>query len=177
MAWSRSRAMPALPRCTKAPPASRRWTCWGARCCCKRAASACATSPPRCGCWPGRACWLGACVAAWPAPWRAVQWNTLTLRLMLKAKADPEQVGASSVDYLMYCGYVMMAYHWALMAQRAEQALHSGQGPESAAFYQAKLQTAQFYFERLLPRGDAHHRMALAPGSTLLQMPVAAMAG
>ena len=108
---------------------------------------------------------------------RAVQWNTLTLRLMLKAKADPEQVGASSVDYLMYCGYVMMAYHWALMAQRAEQALHSGQGPESAAFYQAKLQTAQFYFERLLPRADAHHRMALAPASTLLQMPVAAMAG
>jgi hypothetical protein len=106
-----------------------------------------------------------------------VQWNTLTLRLMLKAKADPEQVGASSVDYLMYCGYVMMAYHWALMAQRAEQALHSGQGPESAAFYQARLQTAQFYFERLLPRADAHHRMALAPASTLLQMPVAAMAG
>ena len=102
--------------------------------------------------------------------WRAVQWNTLTLRLMWQAKSDREQVGAASFDYLMYSGYVMMAYHWALMAERAQQALDSGKGAQSAAFYQAKIDTAQFYFERLLPRADAHHRTALAPASTLMQM-------
>ncbi len=102
--------------------------------------------------------------------WRAVQWNTLTLRLMWQAKSDREQVGAASFDYLMYSGYVMMAYHWALMAQRAQQALDSGKLTQSTAFYQAKIETARFYFERLLPRADAHYRTALAPASTLMQM-------
>jgi alkylation response protein AidB-like acyl-CoA dehydrogenase len=103
--------------------------------------------------------------------WRATQWQTLTLRLMLRARRDPEQVGASAYDHLMYAGLVMMAHHWAQMAWVAEQALLSGQGPESADFYRAKIQTAQFYFERILPRADAHHRMALSPSRTLLQTP------
>ena len=103
--------------------------------------------------------------------WRATQWPILTLRLMLKARRDKEQVGAAAFDYLMYSGYVMMACHWAQMAVAADAALRRGQGPESEAFYRAKLETAQFYFERLLPRADAHHRLALAPAATLLQTP------
>ena len=102
--------------------------------------------------------------------WRALQWNTLTLRIMLKAQSDPEQVGAASFDYLMYAGHVMMAYHWALMAQSAEDQLHRGQGTQSTEFYRAKIQTAQFYFERMLPQADAHHRMALGSAGTLLQV-------
>ncbi len=102
--------------------------------------------------------------------WRALQWNALTLRLMVQARSDADQVGAASFDYLMYSGYVMMAYYWALMAERAQQALHSGQGGQSAAFYRAKIETAQFYFERILPRADVHHRTALAPARTLMQM-------
>jgi alkylation response protein AidB-like acyl-CoA dehydrogenase len=102
--------------------------------------------------------------------WRALQWNTLTLRLMGQARSDADQVGAAAFDYLMYSGYAMMAYHWALMAERAQQALDSGQGGQSAAFYRAKIETAQFYFERILPRADAHHRTALAPARTLMQM-------
>ena len=107
---------------------------------------------------------------------RAVQWDLLTLRLMLKARRDKEQVGAAAYDYLMYCGYLLMAYHWLQMASVADAALRKGQGAggqssESEAFYQAKLETAQFYFERLLPRAEAHYRMALAPASTLLKTP------
>lgn len=103
--------------------------------------------------------------------WRALQWNLLTLRLMLQARRNKEQVGAAACDYLMYCGFVMMGYHWAQMAFRADEALRSGQGTETAAFYRAKMETAQFYFERMLPRADAHIRMALAPAETLLQTP------
>lgn len=103
--------------------------------------------------------------------WRAVQWNGLTLRLMLQARRNQEQVGAAASDYLIYSGLVMMGYHWAQMAFRADEALRSGQGAETAAFYRAKMDTARFYFERLLPRADAHARMALAPAKTLLQTP------
>ena len=103
--------------------------------------------------------------------WRAAQWNLLTLRLMLKARHDKDQVGAAAYDYLMYSGYVMMGYHWAQMAFVADAASTRGQGTESDAFYRAKIDTAQLYFERLLPRADAHHRSALAPVGTLLKTP------
>ena len=103
--------------------------------------------------------------------WRVWQWNGLTLRLMIQARRDKEQVGAAAHDFLMYSGLVMMAHHWAQMAFTADAALQRAQGPESEAFYRAKIETAQFYFERMLPRADAHHRMALAPATTLLQTP------
>ncbi len=103
--------------------------------------------------------------------WRAWQWQWLTLRLMLQARRDKEQVGAAATDYLMYCGYVMMGYHWAQMAFVADEALRSAKGTETDAFYQAKIDTAQFFLERLLPRADAHARMALAPADTLLRTP------
>ena len=101
----------------------------------------------------------------------AVQWNLLTLRLMLKARRDRDQVGAASVDYLMYCGYMMMAYFWAMQALRADALLRQGQGADSPDFYRAKIQTAEFYFERLLPRAQTHAQTALASTRTLMQMP------
>ena len=101
---------------------------------------------------------------------RAIQWNVLTTRIMLRAAKDRDLVSAASVDYLMYSGYVMMAYFWALQAFRASELLASGQGKEPAEFYKAKLQTAEFYFERLLPRADAHRTGALAPSEVIMQM-------
>ena len=63
----------------------------------------------------------------------------------------------------------MMAYYWALQAARAA-ASAGGKGGESAAFYLAKVQTAEFYFERLLPRADAHRKGALAPAASVMRM-------
>ena len=60
------------------------------------------------------------------------------------------EVGAASVDYLMYSGYVIFAYLWAQMAQTAQAKLQ--QGSSEQAFYQAKITTAQSYFQRILPR-------------------------
>jgi Acetyl-CoA dehydrogenase C-terminal like len=48
--------------------------------------------------------------------------------------------------------------------------LDSGKGKESQAFYTAKVQTAEFYFARLLPRADAHRVGALASTASLMQM-------
>ena len=103
---------------------------------------------------------------------RTAQWNVLTTLIMLRASKDREQVGSSSVDYLMYSGFVMMAYFWALQASKAAELLASGKGKESNDFYTAKIQTAEFYFARLLPRADAHYSAALAPTSAVMQMPI-----
>ena len=102
---------------------------------------------------------------------RTAQWNLLTTLIMLRASKDREQVGSSSVDYLMYSGFVMMAYYWALQAAKATELLASGTGKESKDFYTAKIQTAEFYFARLLPRADGHYSAALAPTSAVMQMP------
>ncbi|MES2585094.1 MAG: acyl-CoA dehydrogenase C-terminal domain-containing protein [Pseudomonadota bacterium] len=102
---------------------------------------------------------------------RTAQWNVLTTLIMLRASKDREQVGSSSVDYLMYSGFVMMAYFWALQASKATELLASGKGKESNDFYTAKIQTAEFYFARLLPRADSHYSAALAPTSAVMQMP------
>lgn len=101
---------------------------------------------------------------------RAIEWNALTLRIMLRASKDRDLVGAASVDYLMYSGYVMMAYYLAVQAEKAQTLLLNGNGAESADFYRAKIQTAEFYFDHLLPRADAHRTSALAPTRSLMQM-------
>jgi hypothetical protein len=61
-----------------------------------------------------------------------------------------DEVGAASVDYLMYSGYVVLGYFWARMVKVAQEKLAAGEGDQ--AFYEAKLATAKFYFERILPR-------------------------
>ena len=100
----------------------------------------------------------------------ALEWNWMTLRIMLGAAKDRELVGSASVDYLMYSGYVMMAYFWALQADASEKHLKNGDGVESDDFYTSKVQTAEFYFTRLLPRATAHKKSALAPTKSLMQI-------
>jgi hypothetical protein len=68
----------------------------------------------------------------------------------------------------MYSGYVTLAYFWARMAQVAQQKLAEGTTEE--AFYKAKLQTANFYFDRILPRTKAHAEMILAGADSLMSM-------
>jgi hypothetical protein len=101
---------------------------------------------------------------------RAIQWNLLTARIMLRAPRDRELVGSASVDFLMYSGYVMMAYFWVLQAAKAAELLASGKGSESGDFYRMKIHAAEFYFERILPRADGHRKGALAPTSSVMQI-------
>ena len=69
----------------------------------------------------------------------------LTGNLLARAGANPNEVGAASVEYLHVFGYTAYAYMWALMAKAAL-------GKEQDDYYASKLGTARFYFARLLPR-------------------------
>ena len=77
-----------------------------------------------------------------------------------------DEVGAASVDYLMYSGYVCLAYFWAKMSSVAQEKLAEGTTEE--AFYKTKLQTAQFYFDRILPRTLAHAQMISAGSDSMM---------
>lgn len=104
----------------------------------------------------------------WPLFKNMTAWQQYTLRIALKARTDRDVVSTASVDYLMYSGYIVMAYMWAKMAQVACEKLASGEG--HADFYKAKLQTAEFYFDRLLPRAKAHAEAMMAPSKSCMQM-------
>lgn len=92
------------------------------------------------------------------------EWGELTMGVGMKAMQDREEVGAASVDYLMYSGYVTLAY---LFARAAKQASLSLTGDEKA-FYAAKLNTARFYYQRLLPRTKAHAQMIQSGAGSLM---------
>jgi hypothetical protein len=100
------------------------------------------------------------------------QWNYLTVRIMLIASKDRDIVSSAAVDYMMYSGFVVMAYHWARMAFVAVEKLKKGNGAETPDFYRAKIETAEFYFQRILPRAKGHADAALAPSSSVMKTPI-----
>ncbi|PWB30555.1 acyl-CoA dehydrogenase [Pseudomonas sp. SDI] len=64
-----------------------------------------------------------------------------------QASGDANALGAASVEYLHLFGYVAYAYMWARMA-----AVATANREQEPDFHAAKLGTAAFFFERLLPR-------------------------
>ncbi|MBH3431213.1 acyl-CoA dehydrogenase C-terminal domain-containing protein [Pseudomonas alkylphenolica] len=100
---------------------------------------------------------------------RLQEWRTLAGTVLLACRRDPEEIGAVSVDFLAYSAYVMLAALWLQAAERASQVLAAGSGePE---FYQAKLQSADFYLRRVLPRAGAHREVLLAGAGCLMALP------
>lgn len=104
----------------------------------------------------------------WALSKNVANWQQYSLRLALKAKKDRDIVGSASVDYLMYSGYIVMAYFWAKMAQSAYEKL-AGE-VENRDFYRSKIKTAEFYFERILPRTKSLSKMMMASPKTLMQL-------
>jgi alkylation response protein AidB-like acyl-CoA dehydrogenase len=66
---------------------------------------------------------------------------------------DQEEAGAAATDYLRLLGLVALGFMWARSAKIAAEKLPGANG--DAGFYQAKLTTAQFYMDRLLPQASA----------------------
>lgn len=69
--------------------------------------------------------------------------------LMQNAMAKPDNAGAASYDYMHLLGRVAMALMWVRMAAAALEKKASD--PASVARMDAKLTTARFYMERMLP--------------------------
>ncbi|MFA7542708.1 MAG: acyl-CoA dehydrogenase C-terminal domain-containing protein, partial [Lysobacterales bacterium] len=74
----------------------------------------------------------------------------LTAGIGAKAADDPALAPAIAYDYLFYSGYVLLAWCWAQRVAAAERS------ELPAAFKRAQRETANFYFQRLLPRCDQH---------------------
>jgi alkylation response protein AidB-like acyl-CoA dehydrogenase len=76
-----------------------------------------------------------------------------TRHITAKGEADPEEAGAAAVDYLRLFGLVALGFMWLRMAEVAERTLPRADG--EAPFYEAKLTTARFFIDRILPQTGA----------------------
>ena len=85
--------------------------------------------------------------------------------LQQQARLDPHAIGSACVEYLHLFGYVAYAYMWARMAQAAEQ-----RHATDPSFHGAKLATARFYFDRLLPRVLSLEQSIRAGSASLFQL-------
>ncbi len=95
----------------------------------------------------------------------AQDWQQLTMDIGRRVMENPEELGAASVDYLFYSGYVAVAYWWARSVATADR-LHAG-----TPLAQAKRETARFYFGRILPRTLSHAAAIRAGAAPLMAMP------
>ncbi|TNC81659.1 MAG: acyl-CoA dehydrogenase [Oleiphilus sp.] len=96
------------------------------------------------------------------------EWGDITMKIGMTAMQNRDEVGAASVDFLMYSGYICLAYFWARMVDTANAKLAEGTSEQD--FYKAKIQTAKFYFDRILPRTAAHAQMIAAGGDSIMAM-------
>ncbi|MDW8313161.1 MAG: acyl-CoA dehydrogenase C-terminal domain-containing protein [Burkholderiales bacterium] len=76
-------------------------------------------------------------------------WATLTFEIGSQAQKKPEIVGATATEYLRVAGHTVFAYWFARAAQVAYARLDGN--TTEPEFYRGKLETARFYFARLLP--------------------------
>ena len=94
------------------------------------------------------------------------QLESISQWLRQQAASDPNAVGAASVEYLHLFGYVAYAYMWSRMAATARE-----RREQEPAFYDAKLATATFYIERLLPRVLSLQASIRAGSAALYSLP------
>jgi hypothetical protein len=78
--------------------------------------------------------------------------------------AKPDNAGAGATDYLHMFGLVVLGYMWCKIAEAALAKKTNGSGPRM----NAKLVTARFFMERMLPETAAHFaRIQSGAGTTM----------
>ncbi|MFG0603494.1 acyl-CoA dehydrogenase C-terminal domain-containing protein [Delftia sp. WSY_4] len=100
-----------------------------------------------------------------PIAYLGDQMTKFTTEIGFKGMQNPDEVGAASVDYLRVAGHLVFGYFFARMAQVALREIAKG---NTDPFYQAKLQTARFYFAKLFPETATLMRTARAGSKSLM---------
>ena len=100
-----------------------------------------------------------------PIAYLGDQMTKFTTEIGFKGMQNPDEVGAAAVDYLRVAGHLVFGYFFARMAQVALREIAKG---NTDPFYQAKLQTARFYFAKLFPETATLMRTARAGSKSLM---------
>ena len=80
-----------------------------------------------------------------------------------KVKIEKDDVSAAANDYLKTLGFVSIAYSWIKVLEVSFSDYESNKD-----FYNEKINTAKFYFEKVLPRAEFHYRSAISGSSNIM---------
>jgi len=80
-----------------------------------------------------------------------------------KAKTDRDDVSAAANDYLKTLGFVSVAYVWIKVLSVSFKDYN-----ENKNFYDDKINTAKFYFAKVLPRAEQHYKSAISGSSNIM---------
>ncbi len=97
-----------------------------------------------------------------------------TMWFLQNAMANPNNLGAGAFSYLGITGIVAVGLMWLRMAKVAARKL--AEGADDKAFYEAKLVTARYFAERLMPEAGALRREIEGGSDSMMALPVEAFA-
>ncbi len=80
-----------------------------------------------------------------------------------KSKTDKDDVSAAANDYLKTLGFVSIAYAWIKVLEVSFKDYN-----ENKNFYDNKIDTARFYFDKVLPRAEQHYKSAISGSSNIM---------
>tara|TARA_B100001989_G_scaffold89721_1_gene62375 strand:- start:2228 stop:3961 length:1734 start_codon:yes stop_codon:yes gene_type:complete len=80
-----------------------------------------------------------------------------------KTKTEKDDVSAAANDYLKTLGFVSIAYAWLKVLEVSFKDYN-----ENKNFYDDKINTARFYFDKVLPRAEQHYKSAISGSSNIM---------
>jgi 3-(methylsulfanyl)propanoyl-CoA dehydrogenase len=98
--------------------------------------------------------------------------QTATMWLMQNGMANANHAGAAAYPYMTLTGIVCLGLMWLRMAKASAAAIAAGSGDK--AFHEAKLVTARFFAQRMMPETGALRRQIEAGSDTLMALPAEA---
>ena len=78
-------------------------------------------------------------------------------------KIEKDDVSAAANDYLRSLGYVSIAYAWIKILD-----VSFSDFEKNKEFYSDKINTAKFYFDKVLPRAEYHYKSAISGSSNIM---------
>ena len=90
------------------------------------------------------------------------------MTVIQKAMTNPDEAGAAASDFLRMMGLVATGWMWLKMARVALERMPTANG--DAAFYDAKVKTARFYYAKLLPQVDSLMATMKSGAGTVMEL-------
>ena len=74
-----------------------------------------------------------------------------------KGNTPKNDISASCNDYLKFFGYFCLAFMWLKILRKSYENYKSNK-----EFYDEKINTGNYYFDKIIPRADSHYRSAIS---------------
>ena len=81
-----------------------------------------------------------------------------------KLKNQKDDVSAACNDFLKVLGYVALGFSWLKMTKVSYENVS-----KNKEFYEEKINTAKYFFDKILPRIDSHYHSAIAGSESLMK--------